>query len=415
MATKFQNVFGPFVSPLIFLGCSISLALLYMRVSGYADLYTYGNSAIKVPTVVSVLLFAASGCIILFSLRKIFVHDMPLKDAAAVSDVIPQIIELTRRFVHGGMPYAPIEFSGYTLYPTYLPLQWLPYTIAELAKIDYRWVPVVFLWLSCTHHFLTAKPYRQRSIYNVLAALWPLLLWGLLIKNDSDNFGITVESLVASYYLFTANAIKRGKIMPITIGLCLTLLSRYAIIFWVPCLLAVVSWNKGSVVAVKMVAAVLVAFVLIYWLPFMRHDSRIFLKGYAYHSAAALGEWGHIDRHGRPMHLYNGLGMAAFAHQFFPLSDLQQRLHYYQLLHIFLCVATVIGLTWWYRNNKLNISSERFLLFSLKIYITVFYVFIQIPYKYLFITPLLLTSVLLADAFGPTREISVSERSGFVG
>lgn len=398
MLTYLQNIFKPYFSPVVFLLCSVFIAFLYLWVA-INERKDRGNSgASKIFSIISIAVFAALSCVIFFTLKKIFAAVTP-EDFAAESDVIPQVMELTQRFLNGKMPYTPIVFPGYTLYPTYLPLQWLPYILAEINKIDYRWIAAIFLWLSCVYHFVSSKLYAGGRVWGIVASLWPMLLWYVMIKNDSNLFGITVESLVASYYLFIANAIKRNNIGLITAGLCLTLLSRYSIILWVPCALAAICMNKGRWPAAKIVIAIFVAFIVVYWLPFLRYDSHIFFKGYAYHSRAALGEWTPQYGEAWPMHLYNGLGMVTWAYRLLPLTDLQQRLHCYQIIHLSLCLLLVSGLTWWYWKYRHMVELKTFLLFSLKFYLVVFYNFIQIPYKYLFITPVLITAVLIADVF----------------
>ena len=43
----------------------------------------------------------------------------------------------------------------------------------------------------------------------------------------------------------------------------------------------------------------------------------------------------------------------------------------------------------------------------MKVYLVVFYAFIQIPYKYLFLTPVIVTAVLLRDYLATTKGASV--------
>jgi len=402
MATFWQNAFKPYFSPVIFLACSVGVAFLYLNtpMSEHTD-------ERKSISIFSAGMFGVLSCLIFYSLNDIFTKITP-SDIAAKSDIIPQINELVQRSMNGEMPYAPIQFQGYTLYPTYLPLQWLPYAIAEVSRMDYRWLSAIFLWLSCAYHFISSKPFLHSTVWNMIASLWPLIVWYIMIENDSQMFGITVESLVASYYLFTANAIKRNNIVLITAGLCLTLLSRYSIIFWMPCILVAVYMNKGGKVVLKMLVAIIVAFFIIYWLPFMRHDSQIFFKGYAYHSVAALGEWTPPYGQAWPVQLYNGIGMAPWGYRFLPIADLQQRLKLYQMIHIVLCLTLAAGAIWWYSKKRHDVSIKNFLLFSLKLSLVVFYSFIQIPYKYLFITPLIITAVLLADKFAVNRDTKLT-------
>ena len=400
LITYWRNKFGAYVSPIILMTSSFMVAIMYLK-SINNNIESNNLSVIKYKNIAlgaMLILFGGLCAIIFFKLKHIFAAIAISETDTSWSDVIPQIFTLTRRFLRGEMPYYPIPYHDHALFPTYLPMQWLPYTIAEKMKIDYRWIPAGILFLSSTYHFIqTISKSQQITVKLGIAALWPVIIWATLIFYDIDLFGVTVESLIAAYYLFTASAVRKGNIYLLATGLCLTLLSRYGIIFWVPCAIAALFFRHGFKPVAKVGAILLLAFLMIYWLPFMRMDSLIFLKGYAYHTNAALGEWRHLNEQGQPTHLYNGLGIASLIYRLFNSWPLALRLALHQKIHLGVCITYIVALTYWYYRQRSSISLKTFLLFSLKSYLTLFYLFIQIPYAYLFFTPLIVTSVLLAD------------------
>lgn len=403
LVSKFANIAGPYVSPVLLLGTSLLVAGLYWRIHRQETfaVLTESASAVRNPWYwVSLIVFGMLSVLLFLKLHNTFAA-IPVREGdSSSSDIIPQIITLCRRFVRGEMPYQNIPFPGYELYPTYLPLQWMPYCLAEWLHFDYRWVPAGVLWLSSAYYFINnSGKERTHSLLSAAAALWPLILWLTLVYNDSYLFGITVESLAAGYYLFLGERLKKKNAVLLGIALALCLFSRYSVVLWVPlCLLALLlkrSWKPAGIV----VLVLLVVFIGVYWFPFLKNDPGIFMKGYRYHSGAALGEWQHVDDSGRPVHLYNGLGMASWTYRLFREWPLQKRLELHQLFHLGASLLAVGALTLYYIRRRKQLVLETFQLFSLKVYLTIFYCFIQIPYKYLFLVPLMLSSCLMADVF----------------
>lgn len=413
LVSRFSNIAGPYFSPVLLLGVGLLVPWLYLRIRQQkeqdpAPVAPAGQSPWYL---LSLVLFGVLSILLFMKLRSTFAS-IPVREGdSSASDIIPQIITLCRRFVQGEAPYRNIPFPGYVLYPTYLPLQWMPYCIAEWLHFDYRWVPAGVLWLSSAYYFFNnSSKEKTRSPLTSAAALWPLIVWFSLVQNDSYLFGITVESLAAGYYLFLGERIKKQNAAMLGIALALCLFSRYSVVLWVPlCLLALLlkrSWKPVWTVT----GVLLLVFICVYWLPFLRNDPDIFLKGYRYHSGAALGEWQHVDDSGRPVHLYNGLGMASWTYRVFGNWALHRRLEFHQRLHLVISLLTVAALAIWYLRRRSRVTLDTFLLFSLKVYLTVFYCFIQIPYKYLFLVPLIVSSCLMTHAFG--RREAGSDQPG---
>lgn len=403
LITWLRNFAGPFISPLLFFITSISIAFAYFKICNtpaltIAQPQKINKELLFVLQLIPIIILSY----LIFKTNKTIWWWQATQDKGIdKSDIIPQITALVKRFLAGQQPYYPIQFNSYTLFPTYLPLQWLPYTITEILHKDYRWIPVIALWLASIYFFCRNKSFAVSTplLLQILLPTWPLLAWYATIMYDNDMFKLTVEALVAAYYLFVATSLNNKRILAIAIGISVCLLSRYSIIFWVPLCIACYSLAGEQKKSFTVVATIIIMFAIFYWWPFLRKDPMIFIKGYQYHTAAAYGEW-HNDLqnlHGK-FYLYNGFGFTAWALQFIP-GDLAHQLVVYQKIHLVLCTLIVIALLYYYWKKRTSTNLNVFLLFSFKVYLAVFYAFIQIPYKYLYLVPVIVTSALLLQAF----------------
>jgi len=387
-----RNVAGPLWSPVIFVGVSIAIAFIYLTSDGVSTV-NEGNGKHKIPELIPWLLFAALSVIVFVLLKKHWESYAINMLQADRSDIIPQIMFLVRRLLAGQHPYAPITAWGYTLFPTYLPLQWLPYVFAEWLHIDYRIIPAAALWLVCLYFFIknkTKDPIAFTAIWQLLVPVYPLTVWLVLVKKyDPYVYATTVEALIAAYYLFAATQLVESKKTLLALGIALCLFSRYSIVFWVP-LCMLIMWSNGQKKNVFIVLVTIAAFFMAcYWLPFLSKDPSIFIKGYQYHTVAALKEWTANSKY-----LNNGLGFTAWAYQYIG-GSIEHRLSVYQNIHLIISIITIMVLALYYAKTKKKYTAQKFLLFSLKIYTCVFYAFIQIPYGYLYIVPVILSATLL--------------------
>ncbi len=404
LATYLVNIAGPFLSPVLFFGTSIAICFLFLKISA-ATSVPVSKEPWKIPpvaiTIAQWTLFLACSYIIFSKLKFLWWYDQMYGDPRNKSDIIPQITILIQRLLAGEQPYSKIYFTGYDMFPTYMPLQWMPYILCEWLKKDYRWIPTFAMWFMSLYYFLKARRSLSAPFWKVIVPVWPLLAWGVFIMHDNKIFIFTVEGLIAAYYFFVAESISCKRIWPLAVGIAICLLSRYSIIFWVPLcvLLLFISGQRKSAAVICVTAALF--FVIFYWVPFMSRDASIFLKGYAYHTNAAYYEWlRDIVVYGGKVYLYNGLGFTSYAMSFFP-GDLHNKLALYKDLHLAMCVLSVLVLGGYFIKNRQKYDRRTYLLFSFKIYLAVFYAFIQIPYRYLFFVPVLVTASLLAGAFRP--------------
>lgn len=401
LATYLMNVAGPFWSPVLFLGTSLAIALVYLRVRSQAAATT---APFALPPVVITVGQAAvfMGCAfyIVSKLKFVWWYHLMYQYPPGSSDIIPQVEALVQRFLSGSAPYRLIHFTDYQLYPTYLPLQWLPYIPCELAHKDYRWIPVLAMLAASVYYFVSKRKMEGDPISRLLLPSWPLFIWIMLLLNDNNSFIFTIEGLIAGYYFFVAESTGKKNIWPLAIGISLCLFSRYSIIFWVPLCIAVLAMAGQKKNAMIVAGTAAVFFVFVYWLPFLRVDPEIFIKGYRYHTLAAFGEWERDIAIAGKNYLNNGLGFTSYAIAWFP-GDLHNKLALYKNLLFAVCLLTVALLGFGYYRSRGKYDVNTYLLFSFKIYIAVFYALIQIPYRYLFFTPLVITAALLGGAFMP--------------
>ena len=406
LTTYLQNFAGPFISPVLLLGCSAGVAFCYLRIALQPAIALAATPKIN-PKLVFALQVAAVlllSFITINTLRTIWWVDAT-KHNAGTSDIIQNITVMVKRFLAREQPYTTIHLEGYDLSPTYLPLQWLPYAITEWMHKDYRWVPAVSLWLASLYFFARNSKLRYTGLplaFKVLLPVWPLIVWYTSVTHSYPMFQLTVEGLIAAYYLVVATSISEKRIWILAAGIALCLLSRFSIILWFPLCLAAFFIAGEKKKALVIGGTFLVCFILFYWLPFLRHDPMVFIKGYQYYSHATLDEWQRdIPIQGKYF-LDNGLGFTSWALKLVP-GNPEHILSVYQGFHLLACSLTIFALLLFYWLKRSTIPLSVFLLFSFKIYLAVFYSFIQLPYNYLFLVPVIISSALLANGFYPAH------------
>jgi hypothetical protein len=406
-ATFLVNTLGPYLSPVVFVSLSLGIGFVYLRISSAPALAVTVLRPGRIISIVHWALFLGLSFYVISQLKHYWWYHLSYGDTKSSSDVIPQITTLVQRFLQGEQPYYTIQFPEYTLFPTYLPFQWMPYIICEWLHKDYRWVPTLALWIVSCYHFINSRKAATSVFLQLFVPIWPLLVWLVFILHDWKVFVFTVEGLIAGYYFFVAAGLSRKRPWLFVPAIALCLLSRYSIVFWVPlCLLLLfVAGYRRQAIATGV--TILACFVLFYWMPFLRKDPQIFMKGYAYHTNAAYGEWlRDLNTFGGKVYLLNGLGFTSYALKWLP-GDEGHILMLYKNIHLAVCAITVLLLGGYFIRYRTRYDVNTFLLFSFKVYLAVFYAFIQIPYKYLMIVPIMVSAALLGSVF---RGHTVKER-----
>lgn len=315
------------------------------------------------------------------------------------SDVIPQIMLFVKRFLNGTFPYLPMPFPEmkYVLIPTYLPLQWMPYIPAEIFGFDYRFVALTICIISiCIYLFYSYKAFLPPILKYIIILLPIFYLYQYTISNAS-GIKITVENNVASYYLLLGIALFRKHIWGIGLMLLACILSRYSLVLWLP-LLGILGWHYLEKKAFYKVVIIVLVGVLVLYGPYFLIDPLLFKKGYEYYATASINEWTiqtwQEPDQKYPFHFNFGLGFAHYVYEYIN-GTVQYKIAFYQKLHIILCILTtsLLGIFSW-RNRK-YFDFSVLSIATLKIYLSVFYSFVVIPYSYLYVLPNLFSFAVL--------------------
>jgi hypothetical protein len=314
------------------------------------------------------------------------------------SDVIPQVGILVERFLAGIFPYQLITSEwtlNYSLYPTYLPLTWMPFILPDLLGIDYRWMSFAVLIVSFFYFFYKVIPWIQQRWAIFFIALIPFVFLYFL-QNDGNvgTFAYSIETLIGGYYLVVAMALfsKRNWVRGIALSVCL--LSRYSLILWLPVFFFVLFFKEKKSNIFQIGGWIAFSFLAFYIIPFLSKDPTIFLQGFAYHTQAATITFTTFpwQKAGElPLILGNGYGFAIYFYEFMD-GTIAEKLLAYRITHVGLSGGIAVLSMLIFYKIKDQIDYRIFLLGTLKIYLVFFYNFIQIPFHYL-IFPLVFISL----------------------
>lgn len=396
MVTVMRNIAGPFVSPILYLalGCGTGIVLLRssfakaLPSSFKTEGATYPKPSKWAWGAPLILLLLLYGLVLkgLFAEVRIDMDD----PGVSGSDVMPALMFYVKRLWSGEFPYTPMQGThwGYAVIPNYLPLQWLPYSLAEWLDMDYRWVPHIALCLAFVVHYI--KTYKSEV---PLAMKW--LLWGLPVfylfvwtLSNGDEFRNTGEALIAAYYILLVYSLASSKAIYVAIPLVCCLMSRYSLILWGPLMAVIYIRQHGWKNAFLLAGLVLLGILLVYG-PFLMQDPFIFIKGYDYYTRAAGSEWKLQEWSSGlyPYHLEQGIGFAIYFFKWVH-KDMIGQIDACRQFHMIISLSTVfvLGLIYLLKRKKI-VHILLFLVGSFKVYMVVFYSFIQVPYVYLQIVP----------------------------
>ena len=358
---------------ILYLFSGIGIAVLALRMPG-AGTRQLPSGLVPKPFVRQALLTFIVMAFVCWLLAKYTLHAMPLDLNTA--DMLPVINVMNHRFIHGqwNQVYDVIPEIWRGTRPVYLPGIWLPFSLPQLLDIDPRWVTVccvIFIFGLATVLCLSA---RRGVHYWLTAALGFVLLWWLLTENETHGFiSLSEEGVVGLYYvlLVTAIASERKWLMAMAISLCL--LSRYALIGWLPAVLVYFIWFRKTKYLVTLAVLGPLMLFLLFVIPFGWGPLLRLLQLPGYYVDFAKRVW-----KDNPQVFTGNLGMAKF---FGP--QYTANLHYLLVLLSFnIPFAFMLICIWKCKSAKLsNIP-----LATLKIAVVIFYNFIDVPYPYLFYT-----------------------------
>lgn len=394
MVTAARNIFGPYLSPVIWF-------LAGMAFCGSCWYLIYKNELPKLQvaftlhwkdyTPIGILVLGIAATAWKFST---ILPQYPIDPM--ISDVIPALQQYVGRFLSGADVYAPMKLATWTIFPNYMPLRWMVFIPAEWMGMDYRWWAQIVFYASLVPWYIwLVRTNRPRWLKNFLA-LVPVTAFSILLWGDPPFWGMVVEQMFVAFYLFLGYAlIKRSPVL-IGIGILFCLLSRFSISFWLPVFFLAYlihqGWKKTFVVGAVIAVGILVFFVF----PFLTKDSQIFSKSMGYYDTAILDQWKvqyWQQPEDVPYYMNNGL---SFSYYFYSLVDGDERtkLDAAKFWHLAGSLAGAILLFGLYFTSP--IWKQRwpsFWLVGLAFYLIVFYSFFYMPFPYLYMMPMMVASV----------------------
>jgi hypothetical protein len=295
------------------------------------------------------------------------------------ADMLPIMKVMGQRFWNGQWKqvYQPIPEIWNGIKPIYLPAMWLPFSLSIVFDFDIRWITVCGIWLSVIVIVLPAWK-KGWSMIVLVAALLCLVIW---LHTDKDNsvIELTEEGVVFFYYALLATAIILGNAWLLGVSIALCLLSRYALIGWIPFAILFFIVRKQYVFLLKTAAASLLLTLIILILPFGIDPLLDHLHLHNDYISQATKVW-----HDNPEFYYNDLGMA----KFFGPSHIK-------LLHVILEGGTfLIPLIFMFVVRKRIFAQGNILLAGFQLSITFFYNFLDVSYLYLYYTPVFVSLVI---------------------
>jgi hypothetical protein len=399
LLTLLRAEYGIHPSAFLFLGVS-----LFIGLAGIGTAFLITDAALQpvrpIPPVKKVMggFFVLLGILLSQNLLNKIIQTTPID--VKYSDIIPLVAKMANRFLNGEFVYAVINDWGYELYPTYLTLQWLPFSLAELLNMDYRWFGyTVFIGAIITFSIFTLRRNITLERYTLLILL-PFIMFLLLAKIEPVVFGVTVETLVIGYYLLMVLSIFSKSNLVRALGLLVCLLSRYALVVWIPLYILIVFFVKSKRNAIIISAICAAGVLLLYILPFMTVDANIFSNAHKAYHGAAVGEWsgqGWQQPGEKPYQLFRGIGLSGFMYDNI-FGDIVNKVNIAQRTHLVVSVLITVLLGLFYYKFKSKLNYRVFLLGSLKVYLAFFYSLIQVPYNYLFLSMIIVSLPILAIA-----------------
>jgi hypothetical protein len=306
-----------------------------------------------------------------YQLSRHILDSTPLEKEYA--DMLPVIKTMCSRFLNGqwGRVYEPIPEIWNGIQPVYLPAMWLPFTSSVIFHFDMRWVTVGGIWLSVLLCVLPGIWKRNLLHFFYGLTIFSLLAW-LHFDEVNNVIRLTEEGVVFFYYSLMVIAIISGNPWLVGISAALCLLSRYAIIGWIPFSMLYLIFNRQYKYLFKALAAGSIVVFLIMVLPFGWKPLWYHLQFPSQYISQAARIWNE-----NPEFFYHSPGMA----KLFGPAHLQL-LHY-----ILLWGSFIIPVLFLVFLIKKRIASNIAMLSCFQLCITFFYSFLDVSYLYLYYTP----------------------------
>jgi hypothetical protein len=278
--------------------------------------------------------------------------------------------------------------------PVYLPAMWLPFTPAAIFNFDPRWITaacMIFVFSS----FLFILDFKKTGFAITALLIAFLLLWWLLSENEDHGFlSLSEEGVVVLYYTLLVFAIFSGNIVAIGILTSLCMLSRYALIGWIPSFLLYLLLKKEKKKAAVFIITGIVCFLILFvipfgWRPFAQLTQ---LPGYYIDFAKIVWKDSRLVFWFSPgFAKFYGPGHIVLLHR-----TLITLTFLVPLLFVWFCFSLI---------KKKKIANIP--LATLKISVVIFYNFIDVPYLYLFYTSSFISLIAVGYLIRPGRNVGM--------
>jgi len=151
------------------------------------------------------------------------------------ADMLPIMKIMNQRLINGQRLHVydtiPEIWNG--IQPVYLPAMWMPFGIPVALHADLRWVTAVCLIIVSGIFIFLFKPDNKKGFFITLTAF--ALLWWLLSQEDASGLiPYTEEGVIILYYALLTIALLNKNIWLTGISIALCVLSRYALIGFLP-------------------------------------------------------------------------------------------------------------------------------------------------------------------------------------
>ena len=302
------------------------------------------------------------------------------------ADMLPIIKVMGERFIAGQHShiYDTIPWIWNGTQPIYLPAMWLPYVPAIALGIDMRWIAIAGLLLAFITFLFLYRPHTHHYLSFFLGVLAFLLFWWVVADNTAGIVSVAEEGTVIALYVLLVLALITGNPWLTGIAISLCMLSRYALVGWIPSyllyLLLEKKWKNLFVIALMGGLCFVLLFLLpVGWATFLRLAQ---LPGnYVAFAGRVWKDSPGVFSSAPGLALFFGPGRIGLLHG---------------LLIVLSFTAPPVFMIAGRRHSSPNLP-----LATLKLALVIFYCFIDVPYLYLFYTSsfvsLIMVSLLLRE------------------
>lgn len=314
-----------------------------------------------------------------------FMDDAPLNYHDA--DMLPIIKIMSHRFVEGhwAKVYDTIPNIWQGVKPIYLPAMWLPFSFAEWLNIDIRWITILALFLSFSIAILLWDPFTSKRLSLTYKIAVFMLFWWLFTNDSAGLVPYTEEGVVIINYVWLTIALLSENYLLIGAAACLCLLSRYALVGWLPAMLILLYVQRKRKQWLHLKISGIACFALLVLLPF----GWTIIKNFITLPGAYIDFAARVWKDG-PQVFAISLGFAKF------FGPTHITLQHYLLITLSFAMPMIFVLVCAWINYKKGIVLHNIPLAALKLTLVIFYTFIDVPYLYLYYTSPFISCVLVS-------------------